>query len=62
MGKSMKFFFSILVFKYKQTDSNQRGGGLQGKERVGLSQGTCIKDTWTKTTGVVGLNGGGGGG
>ena len=29
------------------------GGGTQGKEGEGSSQGTCIKDPWTKMTGVV---------
>ena len=37
----------------EQTDSNQSGGkgGKQGKEWEGSSQGTCIKDPWTKTMG-----------
>ena len=37
------------------------GGDTRGKK--GKGQGTCIKDTWTKTTGVGGrLNVGGWGG
>ena len=37
------------------------GRGMTGKEEEGSSQGTCIKDPWTRTMRGGGLTVGGGG-
>ena len=44
---------SQATYKFKNIASDQRGGGrgITGKEGEGLSQGTCTKDPWTRTTG-----------
>ena len=50
-----------MEIKNKLTEPERRGEEYNGAKNGKDHQGTCIKDTWTRTMGRGGLNAGGGG-
>ena len=47
-----------MEIKNNLTVTRRERRGMTGKEGEGSSQGTCIKDPWTKTRGVLNVGSG----